>query len=107
MPINYTSRISEESKMRSPDRILVLKPIEGKKPLDSGMRVDPRLFKDSADTNRLHGIMDLETSLWSMKYEKGSVPPALSGKFTGFKELLNAAKNYYNQRNIEIVEVKD
>jgi|SRR5579872_997681 len=107
MPINYTSRVSEESKMRSPDRILVLKPIEGKKPLDSGMRVDPRLFKEGDDTNRLHGVMDLETSLWSLKYEKGSVPPALSGKFTGFKQLLDAATSYYNQRNIEITQVKD
>lgn len=107
MPINYTSRISEESKMRSPDRILVLRPIEGKKPLDTMLRVDPRLFKDGEDANRLHGIMDLETSLWSLKYEKGHIPQSLSGKFTGFKELLNSVKNYYNQRNIEIVEVKD
>lgn len=107
MPINYTNRISEESKIRSPDRVLVLKPMEGKKPLDSGLRVDPRLFKEGVDMNRLHGIMDLESSLWSLKYEKGHVPPALSGRFTGFKQLLDAAKNYYNQRNIEITEVKD
>lgn len=107
MPINYTSRISEESKMRSPDRILVLRPIEGKKPLDSGLRVDPRLFKEGEDMNRLHGIMDLETGLWSLKYEKGHIPAPLVGRFTGFKQLLDAVKNYYNQRNIEITEIKD
>jgi hypothetical protein len=107
MPINYTSRISEESKMRSPDRILILRPMEGKKPLDTMMRVYPRLFKEGDDANKLHALMDLETSLWSMKYERGHVPAALSGRFTGFKQLLDAAKNYYNQRNIDIIEVKD
>jgi len=98
----YESRVSEESKMRTPDRILELKVMAGKKPLDTLMRVDPRLFEGE---NKLHAIMDLPTSLWTLKYDKGSVPPILSGRYTGFRQAFDAAKNYYNQRNIEITQV--
>lgn len=99
--------VSEESKLRSPDRILKLEIIDGKKPLNSMGIVDPRLFKEGDDGNRLHAIMDTETCLWSMKYDKGAVPPPLMCKFTGFKALKKFADDYFYKRNIRITEIKD
>lgn len=107
MPINFHSETSPESKMRTPDRILKLELIEGKKPINSIGITDPNLFKDGEDKNRLHAIMDLQTSLWSLHYEKGNVPPVLKGQYTGFKQAREHAERYFNNRNIRIVEVID
>jgi hypothetical protein len=99
--------ISPESKMRSSDRVLKLEIMEGKKAMSSTGIIDPRLFKDGEDGNQLHAVMDPETCMWSFKYEKGAVPPALKGVFTGFKALKKHAENYFEGRNIKITEVKD
>lgn len=96
--------ISPESKMRSPDRILVLKAMEGKKPMNTIGVNDPRLFTGE---NKLHAIMDAQTCLWRLKYDMGIVPETLKGTFTGFKALKKFADLYYGKRNIEIVEIKD
>lgn len=90
--------------MRSPDRVLVLKTIDDKKPLSSKGLVDIRLFTGE---NKLHAIMDQQTSLWSFKYDQGIVPVPLKCHFTSFKALKSHADNYFRTRNIEIVEVKD
>jgi len=107
MPINYQSRESEASKMRSPDRIFKLEIIDGKKPMSVLGVADPRLFKEGDDQNRLHAVMDLETTLWSLKYDKGAIPSALSGRYTGFKQAFDSAKNYFEKRNIKITQVVD
>lgn len=96
--------MSAQTKMRSPDRILVLEPIDGKQH-PTGL-VDKSLFKAEGG-NKLHAVMDPESCLWSFKYEMGAVPPALKGNWTGFKALKKYADNYYNGRNIRITEVKD
>lgn len=96
--------ISPESKMKSPDRILVLKVMDGKKPISTTGAADPRLFTGE---NKLHAIMDEQSCLWRMKYDMGIVPESLKGTFTGFKALKKFAEQYYHKRNIEIVEVKD
>lgn len=90
----------------SPDRILILTPIDGK-PLDSKGIIDPRLFKSGEDGNKLHAVMDTESCLWTFKYEKGIVPPALKGSFTGFRALMKHATEYFKQRNILVKEFKD
>jgi len=99
--------ISPESKLKSADRVLILEPIDGKKPLSSTGLVDPRLFKDGEEGNRLHAVMDGETCLWSLKYDKGSIPPGLNGRFTSFKNIKKFAEDYFLTRNIKITEVKD
>lgn len=95
---------SPESKMKSPDRVLVLKAMEGKKPMNTTGVADPRLFTGE---NKLHAVMDEQTCLWRFKYDMGIVPEPLKGNFTGFTALKKFAESYYNKRNIEIVEVKD
>lgn len=99
--------ISPESKMRASDRVLVLEVIDGKKPLSSTGLVDIRLFKEGDEGNKLHAVMDPETCMWTFKYEKGILPPALKGQYTGFKALKKHAEGYFEQRNIRIKEVKD
>lgn len=96
--------ISPESKMRSPDRILVLSVIDGKKPLDSIGNSDKRLFTGE---NKLHAVMDTQTTLWALKYDMGAVPQPLRCSFTSFKSLRQHTEAYFNKRNVEIKEVLD
>lgn len=107
MPINYPEHISPPSKMRSPDRTLKLELIDGKKPINSTGMVDSRLFKDGDDKNRLHAIMDQQTNLWGLKYEKGAIPGGLEGQWTSFARCKSHAEDYFHTRNIKVVEVID
>lgn len=85
------------------DRVLVLKPIEGEKPLTSSGLVDKRLFTGE---NKLHAIMDGSSLLWSLKYEQGAIPPVLKDKkWTTFRLLLNDTEAYFNSRNVKITQV--
>lgn len=99
--------ISAESKMRTPDRVFKLEPMEGKSIKASSGVIDPRLFKDGEDGNRLHCIMDLHNSLWAFKYDKGAIPPALQGMFTGIRQAKDHAERYFANRNVKITEVID
>jgi hypothetical protein len=92
-----------EEKNNAPEREIVLRPIEGKKPLNGIGLVDPRLFKGS---NKLQAIM-AEDGLWYCKYADGNVPEPLKMKFTSVSKLVSHVKNYFEKRNIEIVEVKN
>jgi hypothetical protein len=93
----------EENKNHSNVRELVLKPIEGKGTLNSKGLIDNRLFKGD---NHLHAYQG-EDGLWFMRQDQGHLPEVLKEKFTTFSKLLTFAKNYYDKRNVEIVEVKD
>lgn len=95
---------SLESKMRSPDRILVLSVIDGKAARSSTGMIDPKLFTGE---NKLHGKMDTATTLWYFQYENGILPQPLKTKFTSFKALKKHADDYFKTRNIEIKEVLD
>jgi hypothetical protein len=95
---------SPESKMRNSDRVLVLSVMEGKKPLSTIGVADPRLFTGE---NKLHGVMDTQTSLWYLKYDMGVIPPPLQGRFTSFAALKKHADAYFFHRNMEIKEVID
>jgi len=88
----------------SADRTLVLKPMEGKKPLNTIGTADPRLFTGE---NTVHAIMDRQTMLWTIRYQNGLPPPKLRNKYTSFGKLKKAMDEYYKTRNVEIVDVKD
>jgi hypothetical protein len=85
------------------DRILVLRPMEGKTALSTKGEPDKRLFTGE---NKMHAIMDPQTLLWSVKMDSGSVHQPLKQKFTSFGKLLEFVKQYLATRNIEVVEIK-
>lgn len=101
--IQLVDPASKPTKQRSTDRILVLKPQEGKAKSTTGL-TDPRLF---AGSNELHAIMDERTTLWFLKLKYGGLEPSLKQRFTDFNKLLEFTTQYYKKRNIDIVEVKD
>lgn len=88
--------------MRKTDRILVLERINPDKK-DTGL-FDPQVL---AGTNQLHAVMDPNTIMWTLKYEKGLVPEPLKHRFTDFRSLKKHAEDYFANKNIKIVEVKD
>lgn len=85
-------------------RILVLKVKDGLAPKSSTGLIDRRLFTNE---NNLRAVMDTATSLWHFKYDSGIVEPKLRGRWTSFSKLLEYAKNYFDKRNVEIVNVID
>lgn len=93
-----------DDKMRSDDRVLKIQPIEGKKPKDVTGMIDPRLFTGE---NNVHATMDPQTTLWSIRYEKGNMPPVFNQRFTSFKQAKKFADTYFKNRNMEVVEVID
>ena len=101
--INFDSD-QENSKMRSTDRVLVLREIPGQKVRATSGLVDPRLFKGE---NTLHVFMDSATCLWYFKYDFGVLPQQLKQGFTSFSRALEHARSYFKLRHIEITEVKD
>ena len=93
-----------KSKERKTDRILILKPVEGEKPISSTGMTDPRLFSGE---NKLHLYKDPRNNIWAFKYEMGGLPEPLKQRFTGFDLALDVARKYYGKRNVEIADVID
>lgn len=89
---------------KTADRILVLKPQEGKNTLSVTGLIDNRLFNGG---NQLHAVMDKSSCHWFLRYDAGIIPSALQQRFTSFTKLLNYTKEYFNRRNVDIVEVID
>ena len=95
---------TELTKMRSYDRVILLKPIEGKEVISSTGKVDPRLFNGG---NKLHAVYNVTTGLWDLKVENGSIAGGLQGSFSEFESLLTHVTSYFNRRNIEVTGVQD
>jgi len=89
-----------ETKTVGNDRVIQLRPIEGKQ-LDSTGMVDKDLF---IGTNKLHGIYDDNLQLWYVKFDSGKIPAPLKQRWTSFQQLFKSVKAYYLARNIEIQE---
>jgi hypothetical protein len=88
--------------MHLDDRILVLEPIDGKKPLTTHGLVDTKLFKGG---NQLHAVKDTNTDLWKFKYESGTLPDNLKQHFTSFSRLYQYAEEYFGKRNLRVIKV--
>lgn len=83
------------------DRILILRPIEGKSAKrDTGL-TDNTLFTGA---NRLHAVQNPQNGLWSLKYDSGLIPPALKMQFTNFNILMTYVTEYFKRRNISVRE---
>ena len=103
LSVTHISQHPSADKMHTPDRVLVLRPIDGK-PYTTGGLLDPRIFKGE---NKLHAMMDLQTSLWYLKYDMGVIPQPLQQRFTSLRRCLEYTRAYFLSRNIEIIEVID
>lgn len=98
-------KISPPSNLRSTTRTLVLKPIEGQKPLATSGLPDPRLFTGEQGVKVM---MDPSTCLWQFQYtNKGILPDPLKGVFTSFGAAFRYAENYFQKRNVKVTAVKD
>lgn len=86
-----------------PKRTLILRPMEGEKAKTTTGMVDSRLFKGE---NELYAVMDRQSNLWSFRYKIGGIPEQLKGSWTRFQKAEEVAREYFKQRNIEIVEIK-
>lgn len=88
---------------RSEDRIITIELIDDQAPSSSTGIVDKRLFKGG---NRLHAQRD-ENFLWLLRYDQGSVPPALAGRWTHFPRLLDDITLYFKNRNLSVKRIED
>lgn len=100
-----SSRAFNIVKNKSYDRILELaKDDTASGVRDSGGLIDNRLFTGG---NRLHAIMDPQTTFWRVQYDAGLPPSPLRQQFTSFSRLLSFVEDYYKKRNIKITKVID
>jgi len=102
MLVDYEDK--RKAKVRSDDRILVLKIIDKKAPLATSGVIDRRLFNGE---DNLHAVMNSMDCLWTFKYNTGMLPEPLKQKFTSFSALKRFADGYFNKRNMMITEVKN
>lgn len=91
-----------ETKMASTDRVIVLEPIDNKDPKNAKGNIDPKIFSGE---NKLHAIMDEESTHWFLKYDNGGLPEPLKQRFTSFKTLLQHVEGYFRTRNLKVKEV--
>lgn len=84
------------------DRVFSITQRPGEKTTSSTGLVDPRLFKGE---NKLHAVMEPASCHWFMRYDQGSVPEPLRGRFTSFSKLTEAAEHYFNSRGVDIKEI--
>jgi len=94
--------VNMPTKMVGNDRILSLRPIEGKSSVATNGLIDKRLFTGD---NKLHAIRGPNDSMWHLRYDSGIVPAALQQKFTSFNILFKLVTEYFNKRNIEVKEI--
>lgn len=104
MVVGLEEQASYKAKMRSNDRVFILGPIDGKKPLNTAGMVDSRLFTGE---NRLHAILNEQNSMWSLKYDSGILPLPFRQYFTSFGKAERQVRDYYAKRNVEIKQIID
>lgn len=94
----------DNPKIKSDTRVFKLEVIDGKKPKSSTGLIDPRVFSGE---NNFSAVKDPRTNIWAFKLKSGGLPEALKQKYTKFEYLLEHATNYFEGRNMKIVEVID
>ena len=88
----------------SNDRVIVLAPKAGKTAKSVSGQVDNRLFTGE---NRLHGLRDPQSGLWSLRYDHGITQQPLQQRFTTWQKTYDFVKSYFDRRDIEIKEIID
>lgn len=96
---------NKKTKMRGNDRAFALELIDGEAPVSSTGLIDRRLF--SGD-NKIRATRDESSgNLWYFRYEHGTIPEDLAGRFTTFDKAKDYLEKYFNTRNVKIKEVLD
>lgn len=90
------------TKARKTDRVLVLRPIEGKQTKSSTGLTDPRLFTGE---NSLHIVKDTQNNMWKFRLDAGGLPEPLKQSFTNYEKARKHAEVYYRSRNVQIKEI--
>lgn len=86
----------------SRDRIFKLKAKEGEKVKDPSGITNRGLFTGEVN---LHAVQQ-GNGLWTLYMQNGTLPPSLTGsQWTNFNLCHRAVAEYYNKRNIEIVDI--
>lgn len=99
---SFTQHYQTNQKAR--DRIFKLKVMEGMKALNTSGIMDNRIYKEGSQTS-LHAVQQ-ETGLWKLHVENGTLPPSLTNvQFTNFNLCRRSIEQYFNTRNIEIIEI--
>ena len=95
-------RSKVEEKMRSDDRILVIKDVDPK-------RVDKGFLGASLsdEKNTLHAIREPWSNLWYLKYTHGILPGPFKQKFTSFERLIKFLNDYLDRRGLKLERVED
>lgn len=88
---------------RKNDIVFKLRPKEGGAERQDGL-IDKRLFTGG---NNLHAILDRQTMLWGLAYDSGVLPQQLQQRFTGLTPLYKTVRDYFDKRNVDIVEIID
>ena len=97
--------LAELSKhMRSEERTLVLKPMEGKKALSSTGIV---VYRTTDGEPNYKVTIDPFTNLWIFKQNYGILPEKLKQKFTSYGSIMKYAHDYFGKRNLVIEKVLD
>ena len=99
-----STRTENLVKNRTDDRVINLRPMEGKNTVSVLGLTDNRLFTGE---NKLHARKADQGDLWSLSYERGSVPGPLQQQFTTFTKCLKYVEDYFKRRNVEITGVED
>lgn len=102
--MNYDIEARQKEKMHTTDRLIVLRPMEGKDPKDAQGNVDKRLFSGE---NNLHAVYDVNKGWWSVRYDKGAIPGGLDRNWTDLTNTVDTVRQYFAARNVEVVEVRD
>lgn len=100
----YSIEERRKNKMKSDDRVIHLKPIEGLSTKNNHGITDNRLFTGG---NRLHAVYNNQKGAWYCKYDQGVIPSGLDGTWTTFSDLLESVRGYFLKRNIEVTKVEE
>lgn len=88
------------------EKIIKLEQIPGKTAKDSTGVIDRSLFKDDETANKLIAFQNPQTTLWTLRYERGALPEKLKNlQWTSIKNLMQDVTMYFAKRNIKVAGI--
>ena len=91
-------------KTKLDEREFVLELIPGQQTKTETGMVDNRIFRGE---NKVFGVHDPQSNLWTIKYHLGKPPATLNQRFTSFERLHAFVEPYYRKRGLRIAKIND